>query len=350
MEVAMQRIAVVLVFLLGVSVVVGSYVVSEPQAQAPILPAPPHVEIRPLSEPSLEDLPAESIDPKLHTLSKPERAVVDALLTTTLEYIDRETRNGCGDKEYSGYFPQHPKLALTYRGEGFNAEHWLWLRRITRWTAPAVTLVPYDQITPETYVVDVKEIQATKPIATATYRHSTFNFGSGFESQPIFGLGSFDGPPIVAGDLKTSQASFSLSFASDYAWATTLTFGKGNFASDKTAEAQDRRLITDKPEEQAAIAEGIKKFELDLPEQQRFQPVDYDDLTKGISAFDYSPRTDQLNVVKAVLNMMLPEGSIVFAGWYRTYLVEKKENGWGVLDMDTTSFTDHFAGFLCREP
>lgn len=284
---------------------------------------------------------------KPRILTKGEESIVDELLSTILKDIDRETRYGCGDKEHPRYFPQHPRLALMYNGGGFSPEAWLRFRRSTRIYAPAVTLVPFNQVTPGNYIIDVTSIQATQPLATATYRHSDFKFGSEFASQPIFGGPGREGPPSIADVLKTSQATFTLSVQTlnnrdDYAWARTLLLGKGNFVRD----GGDGREIKDKPEVLKMITEEIERFELSLPERQRMVSGGLhrkEDLK--VVAYDRSP-SDELNVVRAEMR----PGPDWLAGYYREYLLEKKPENWQVRDIDTISFTDVFAIEVCKEP
>jgi hypothetical protein len=330
------------------------------QVTAPVPPKSGLRQPEPLKAAPLPDegkLPSTVMPLRTRRLTATEESVIEALLREFLENMDIETRHGCGDKEHPRFFPQRPRLAFMYKGGGFMPETWLGFRIIARKTAPAVVLVPWNEITAETFVLDVLKVEAKEPLARATYRHSGFTFGSAHSSQPIFGGPGRDLPgSVFTIEKDPSEAVFSFFYEKDrengreYASAKPLLIGKGNFARIDREEREAKK-IKDAPELIRAIAEGIRKFELTLPEEYRMGPLsNYDRIEEWVSAEDHSPRSAAPNLAVAILEMMLPKDSIIFAGHYREYLVEKKGDEWTVLDSNTVSFTDHFELMYCPKP
>ncbi len=253
---------------------------------------------------------------------KQEEAVL-GLLNKIMRFVDRESRYGCGDKLNPQYFPQYPRLTITYRGNGFSPRFWRQIKKEVRMDAPSATLIPHNAITSDTYRIDITNITSEKGsgLTTVTYR-SSFNFR--------------DMPKSRGADKQTSSAKIVDNWE-------VLTIAKGHFVdiADETAKIKtgDKRLH--------AIADGIKEFELALPENERLKPVDYDTMAeKGITAYEHGPK-----VMVAALDRMYPPGTVILAGKYRKYLVELVEGRWRVIDSETIAFSDYLVGGPeCKTP
>ena len=173
----MRRIIVAIVMVIGV-VAASVWVNFVWKMRADSIPAVPKVQTQESSaadaikavslpdESSVQSLPR----PKSFTLNKAEKSVIEALLDSYLNYIDYDTRYGCGEKNHPRYFPQHPKLVLMYKGGGFMPEFWKDLKMSTRRWAPAVTLLSHEEVVPEAYLIDVMDVKTTTPVALVTYR------------------------------------------------------------------------------------------------------------------------------------------------------------------------------------
>lgn len=255
-------------------------------------------------------------------LTHKQEEAVRGLLNKILYFVDKESRYGCGDRLSPQYFPQYPKLAITYRGGGFSPEFWRQIKEKVRMNAPSATLVPYNAITPDTYRIDVVSVASERgsALTTVTYR-SSFDFRDMSKSK--------------AAKMQTNSAKL----VDNY---TVLILAKGHFVDivDETAKikAGDKRF--------RAIANSVKEFELASPETDRLKPVDYDTIAeKWLTAYEHGPK-----VMIAVLRRAFPGGNEL-SGKYRVYLVELVGNQWRVVDSETIVFSDYLSpGPVCKEP
>lgn len=306
----------------------------------PNTPVAPVIQAQAL-EPVISPAPPLPPDQNVHELTKVQQELVRELMRTLLGHIDEETRYGCGENGHPRYFPRQPKLVVTYQKGGFTPDFWLELQLMAREIAPAVTLMSYKESADEVYLIDILSIKATRPLATLAYRHSKFNFGSKFASVPIFGAGQYQKPSNLARTLVTNEARIALS--GDH-WANTATLARGNIYLRDREEMKNHE-VKDKPEILEAISEGVEKFELTLPEDERMASgFWYKKEELEVKTYDYSSLVDP-NVVLVIVNT--PPN---FSGVVRLYLLEKQSE-WRVVDTVTNTWSDHLPPRVpCTEP
>jgi hypothetical protein len=276
---------------------------------------------------------------QVRSLADREENMILDLVNEILDHIDDESRFGCGDIESSRFFPQSPKLAVTYRERGFSSEFWFALKTQVRIRAPSVELLSYDSAERDVFFINVLGVEYLGDnLAELVFQHSAFGFWLDFSAQGFSAIVSRQGS---ARTRLTSHAIFSLN--NDWSAFRLITLSQGQFVR---GFERNYRLISPDSSFFDEISEFVKSVELSLPERERVSPVQYDE------GFENSLRiyrdNDNPDVAIVSLKQFLSD-SIFLSGHYRLYLLEFFKE-WRVVDSEMIGFTDVIGISACREP